>query len=151
MTTKGKTVTSKTKTVDNEELEKKTTLKTEDKEETEEDYEEENDEDDDDEDEDDEDEEDDDRVPIDLSQNQVYQGVCTLFEDEEGNNILEYISLLHTELIGINKSMENLRTIRKDLTRLADCAEILVKGKKTETKEVQREQTVESVQKKRTK
>lgn len=78
---------------------------------------------------------DDNRVPIDLSQNEIYQGVCTLLEDEEGHNILEYISLLHTELIGINKSLENLKLIRKDITRLADCAEMIVKGKKTEQKE----------------
>jgi hypothetical protein len=77
---------------------------------------------------DEDDDEDDDRVPIDLSTNEVYRGVCTLFEDEEGNNILEYISLLHTELIGINKSMENLRTIRKDIGRLADIAELYVKA-----------------------
>ena len=79
--------------------------------------------------------EDDDRIPIDLSQNEIYRGVCTLLEDEEGNNILEYISLLHTELIGINKSLENLKLIRKDITRLADCAEMIVKGKKSESKE----------------
>ncbi len=86
--------------------------------------------------EDDDEESDDERIPIDLSQNEIYRGVCTLLEDEEGNNILEYISLLHTELIGINKSLENLKLIRKDITRLADCAEMLVKGKKSEpTKE----------------
>ena len=33
------------------------------------------------------------RVPIDLSENEIYRGVCTLLEDEDGNNILEYISL----------------------------------------------------------
>lgn len=77
-----------------------------------------------------EEEDDEDGCAIDLSQNEVYRGVCTLFEDAEGNNILEYISLLHTELIGINKSMENLRGIRKDLSRLADIAELLVKSKK---------------------
>lgn len=77
-----------------------------------------------------EEEDDDERVPIDLSENEIYRGVCTLLEDEEGNNILEYISLLHTELIGINKSMENLRLIRKEMTRIADCAELLLKGKK---------------------
>ena len=87
---------------------------------------------------------DEDRVPIDLSQNEIYRGVCTLLEDEEGNNILEYISLLHTELIGINKSLENLRLIRKDITRIADCAElIMVKSKKTE---VTQEQPVTSTQ-----
>jgi hypothetical protein len=86
-------------------------------------------------DDDDENSENDDRIPIDLSQNEIYRGVCTLLEDEEGNNILEYISLLHTELIGINKSLENLKLIRKDITRLADCAELIVKGKKSESRE----------------
>ena len=69
-----------------------------------------------------------DRLAIDLSENEVYRGICTLFEDEEGNNILEYISLLHTELIGINKSLENLRGIRKELSRLADSAELITKS-----------------------
>ncbi len=85
-----------------------------------------------DEEEEDDEEEDDERVPIDLSQNEIYRGICTLFEDEDGNNLLEYISLLHTELIGINKSLENLRLIRKEMTRIADCAEIMLKGKKSE-------------------
>jgi hypothetical protein len=89
---------------------------------------EEYDEDEDDEDEDDEDDEN--RIPIDLTQNETYRGLCTLLEDADGNNILEYISLLHTELIGINKSLENLRLIRKDISRLTDCVEIFVKGKK---------------------
>jgi hypothetical protein len=93
-------------------------------------------------------EDDDERVPIDLSENEIYRGICTLFEDEDGNNILEYISLLHTELIGINKSLENLRLIRKDITRIADCAELFFKVKKTENKS---EQTSESVIKKKTK
>ena len=82
-------------------------------------------------DEDDADDADDERIPIDLSQNEVYKGICTLFEDEEGNNILEYISLIHTELIGMNKSLEFLRGIKKDLSRIADCAEIMAKGKKS--------------------
>lgn len=84
---------------------------------------------------DEEDEEDEDQeggnMPIDLSQNEIYRGVCTLLEDDDGNNILEYISLLHTELIGINKSMENLRGIRKELTRIADVAELMVKSSKS--------------------
>jgi len=70
----------------------------------------------------------DNRIPIDLSQNEIYRGICTLFEDEHGNNILEYISLLHTELIGINKSLENLKLIKKDISRLADCAELYLKS-----------------------
>jgi hypothetical protein len=63
---------------------------------------------------------------IDLSDNEFYKGLCTLLEDEQGNNILEYISLLHTELIGLNK---NMRLVRKDIGRIATCAEILVKSK----------------------
>lgn len=99
------------------------------------------------------DEDDEERIPIDLSENEIYRGVCTLLEDEEGNNILEYISLLHTELIGINKSLENLKLIRKDITRLADCAEIMFTGKKSERKEHKEStqnptQTVESKKKK---
>ena len=78
------------------------------------------------------------RVPIDLSENEIYRGVCTLLEDDDGNNILEYISLLHTELIGINKSMEHLKGIRKELVRLADCAELMVKGKQAEDKQKKR-------------
>ena len=77
-------------------------------------------------------EEEEERIPIDLSENEIYRGVCTLLEDEDGNNILEYISLLHTELIGINKFLENLKGIRKDMTRLADCAELFLKSKKLE-------------------
>ena len=61
---------------------------------------------------------------IDLSDNDYYKGLCTLLEDEHGNNILEYISLLHTELIGVNK---NLRLVRKEMSRMANCAEIMVK------------------------
>jgi hypothetical protein len=85
--------------------------------------------------EDDNEEEDDDdeRIPVDLSQNEFYRGICTLLEDEDGNNILEYISLLHTELIGINKSLENLRSMRKDIGRIADCAELFMKSKKGES------------------
>jgi len=67
-------------------------------------------------------------IPIDLSENEIYRGICTLLEDEEGNNILEYISLLHTELIGINKSLENLKSIKSDIRRIADCAELFVKS-----------------------
>jgi len=96
-----------------------------------------NDGEDDDDDEDDEGEDDDDdeegsesmsaienKVAIDLSDNDYYKGLCTLLEDEHGNNILEYISLLHTELIGVNK---NLRNMRKEMNRMANCAEIMVK------------------------
>lgn len=61
-------------------------------------------------------------IAIDLSENEIYKGICTLFEDQEGNNILEYISLLHSESIGLNKTM---KAIKKDLGRIADCAELM--------------------------
>jgi hypothetical protein len=32
-------------------------------------------------------------INIDLTENNIYQGICTLFEDEEGNNILQYINI----------------------------------------------------------
>lgn len=89
-----------------------------------------------------EEEEEDQRIPVDLSQNEIYRGVCTLLEDDDGNNILEYISLLHTELIGINKSLDSLRSIKKDMARLADCAEIFLNVKK-EKKDVTDVSTVE--------
>jgi hypothetical protein len=108
------------------ELEKKTSTVTKDEDENHE--EDENQEESEEQSEEEDDEECEDRVPIDLSQNEVYRGVCTLFEDDDGNNILEYISLLHTELIGVNKSLEHLKGIRKDLSRLADCAELMLKS-----------------------
>lgn len=70
------------------------------------------------------------RIAVDLTQNDFYKGMVSLLEDDEGNNILDYINLLHTELVGINKSLENLRLIRKDIARVADCAELFMKTKK---------------------
>ena len=101
------------------------------------DYEDDEDDNQEDDDQEDDDQEDDDQEEaenqIDLSKNEVYRGICTLFEDEDGNNILEYISLLHTELIGINKSLENLKLIRKDINRIAEAAEtFFLKDKKHE-------------------
>ena len=66
-------------------------------------------------------------INIDLTNNPIYQGICTLFEDEDGNNILEYISLLHTELININKNMENVISIKNDIHRIANSIESYVK------------------------
>ena len=65
-------------------------------------------------------------VNIDLSDNDFYKGLCTLLEDEGGNNILEYISLLHTELIGVNK---NLRAMNKNMNIMAKCADLMSKKK----------------------
>ena len=72
---------------------------------------------------------------IDLSDNEIYKGMYSFFEDEEGHNILDYISLLHTELIGMGKSMQNVKLIRKDMTRIADCLEKLVTLKEMEMEE----------------
>jgi len=74
------------------------------------------------EDEEEEEEEDDNQTSsgISLTNNHFYQSLASVLEDENGNNILEYISLLHTELIGVNK---NLRTISKSMQVLASSAE----------------------------
>ena len=61
------------------------------------------------------------QLHIDVNQNKIYQGLCTLLEDEEGNNILLYINLLHTELIGINASLKNLSLMSKSLETIAEC------------------------------
>jgi hypothetical protein len=75
---------------------------------------------------------------IDLSDNEIYKALYSFFEDEEGHNILDYISLLHTELIGIGKTLTNVKVIRKDMTRIADSLEKLVTLKETEMEERRR-------------
>jgi hypothetical protein len=72
---------------------------------------------------------------IDLSDNEIYKGIFSLFEDEEGNNILNYISLLHNELQGLNEQMKNFRPLRKDVGRIADSLEKLVSLKEAEMEE----------------
>jgi hypothetical protein len=75
---------------------------------------------------------------IDLSDNEIYKALYSFFEDEEGHNILDYISLLHTELIGIGKTLTNVKVIRKDMTRIADSLEKLVSMKEFEMEERRR-------------
>lgn len=79
---------------------------------------------------------------IDLSDNDIYKGIYSFFEDEEGNTILDYINLLHNELIGVNENLKNVRLIRKDMTRIADSLEKLVtlKVSEMEEKKMKREQ-----------
>lgn len=79
---------------------------------------------------------------IDLSDNDIYKGIYSFFEDEEGNTILDYINLLHNELIGVNENLKNVRLIRKDMTRIADSLEKLVtlKVSEMEEKKIKREQ-----------
>ncbi len=81
------------------------------------------------------DEEEDGEYEIDLSDNEIYKGIYSLFEDEEGNNILNYISLLHNELQGLNEQFKNVRLIRKDMGRIADSLEKLVSLKENEMEE----------------
>ena len=82
-----------------------------------------------------EEDEDDSEYEIDVSENEIYKGIYSFFEDDEGHNILDYISLLHTELIGIGKTLTNVKVMRKDMTRIADCLEKLVTLKEMEMEE----------------
>jgi len=82
-----------------------------------------------------EEEEDDSEYEIDVSENEIYKGIYSFFEDDEGHNILDYISLLHTELIGIGKTLTNVKVMRKDMTRIADSLEKLVALKEMELEE----------------
>ena len=77
------------------------------------------------------------RLDVDLSNNEFYQGLCTLLEDEQGNNILQYISLLHTELIGINQSLMHLEKMSSSLSKISKAVENYttnVSEKKVESK-----------------
>jgi hypothetical protein len=67
-------------------------------------------------------------INIDLTENNIYQGICTLFEDEEGNNILQYIGLIHTELIAMRHSLESVKDMKDDIHRIANAIETLVKA-----------------------
>ena len=67
-------------------------------------------------------------INIDLTENNIYQGICTLFEDEEGNNILQYIGLIHTELIAMRHSLESVKDMKDDIHRIANAIELLVKA-----------------------
>lgn len=73
-----------------------------------------------------EDEDDTSEVNIDLSENEFYKGMCTLLEDDNGNNIVAYMDLLHDETKNIADSVKYLEGIRKDLHRIANCFERLL-------------------------
>ncbi len=79
------------------------------------------DEDEEDEDEDEDDEEGDDvsQVNIDLSNNEFYKGMCTLLEDDNGNNIVQYIDLLCDETKEIADNTKHLESIKNDLHKIA--------------------------------
>lgn len=76
--------------------------------------------------EDDDEEDDGSEVNIDLSENEFYKGMCTLLEDENGNNIVAYADLIHDETKNIADSVKSLETIRKDIHRIANCFERLL-------------------------
>jgi hypothetical protein len=73
-----------------------------------------------------EDEDDTSEVNIDLSENEFYKGMCTLLEDENGNNIVAYMDLIHDETKNIADSVKHLEGMRKDMRRIADCFERLL-------------------------
>ncbi len=71
--------------------------------------------------EDDEEEEGDDvsQVNIDLSNNEFYKGMCTLLEDENGNNIVQYVDLLCDETKEIADNTKHLESIKNDIHKMA--------------------------------
>ncbi len=75
---------------------------------------------------DEEDDEEGSEVNIDLSDNDFYKGMCTLLEDDNGNNIVRYIDLLceHTKEIGDN--VKHLEGMRQDIHRIAKSFEKFV-------------------------
>ncbi len=78
------------------------------------------------EDEDEEDEEDGSEVNIDLSDNDFYKGMCTLLEDDNGNNIVKYIELLCDQTKEVADNVKHLEGMRQDIHRIAKCFEKLV-------------------------
>lgn len=65
-------------------------------------------------------------VNIDLSENDFYKGMCTLLEDENGNNIIKYIELLCDQTKEVADNVKHLEGIRVDIHRIAKSFEKLV-------------------------
>ncbi len=65
-------------------------------------------------------------VNIDLSNNDVYKGMCTLLEDDNGNNIVQYIDLLCDNTASIAESAKHIEQIRNDIHRIAKTFERMV-------------------------
>jgi hypothetical protein len=81
--------------------------------------------------EDEEDEEEDDEeegseVNIDLSDNDFYKGMCTLLEDDNGNNIVRYVDLLCEHTKEISDNVKHLEGMRQDIHRIAKSFEKFV-------------------------
>lgn len=65
-------------------------------------------------------------VNIDLSENDFYKGMCTLLEDENGNNIIKYIELLCDQTKEVADNVKHLEGIRVDIHRIAKSFEKFV-------------------------
>ena len=65
-------------------------------------------------------------VNIDLSENDFYKGMCTLLEDENGNNIIKYIELLCDQTKEVADNVKHLESIRVDIHRIAKSFERFV-------------------------
>lgn len=65
-------------------------------------------------------------VNIDLSNNEFYKGMCTLLEDDNGNNIVQYVDLLCDNTAAISENTKHLEHIRNDIHRIAKCFERMV-------------------------
>ncbi len=65
-------------------------------------------------------------VNIDLSDNDFYKGLCTLLEDENGNNIVKYIDLLCENTKEIADSVKHMEGIRQDIHRMTKLFERFV-------------------------
>lgn len=72
------------------------------------------------------DEEEGSEVNIDLSDNEFYKGMCTLLEDDNGNNIVRYIDLLCEHTKEISDSVKHIESMRNDIHRIAKSFEKLV-------------------------
>jgi hypothetical protein len=73
-----------------------------------------------------EEEEDGSEVNIDLSNNEFYKGMCTLLEDDNGNNIVQYVDLLCDNTAAISENTKHLEQIRNDIHRIAKTFERMV-------------------------
>lgn len=76
--------------------------------------------------EDDDDDEEGSEVNIDLSENDFYKGMCTLLEDDNGNNIVRYVDLLCEHTKEISDSVKHIESMKNDIHRIAKCFEKLV-------------------------
>jgi hypothetical protein len=65
-------------------------------------------------------------VNIDLSNNEFYKGMCTLLEDDNGNNIVQYVDLLCDHSAALVENTKHIEQMRNDIHRIAKCFERMV-------------------------